>query len=197
MDLEDINNLDFANIGSAPPVVRWVLIAVMGVAVLVGGFFLHTQEQIENLERSEIKEEDLKSTYDSLAAKAANLALYQAQMKEMKAAFDVMLRQLPKKAEVEELLVDISQAGLAAGLEFELFKPGKEDEEEFSNLPIEIKVTGKFHEFGEFVSSAAALPRIVTLHDAVINGERLGASDRLSMALTARIYHYREVESDQ
>ena len=196
MTLDDINNIDFSNLGSAPAVVKVILALLLGVAVLAGGYFLHTEEQTIMLDRAVTKEADLKSTYEGLAAKAANLELYQVQMKEMKAAFEVMLRQLPKKAEVEELLVDISQAGLAAGLEFELFKPGLGDNSEFSNLPIEMRVTGKYHEFGEFVSSAAALPRIVTLHNASINsGANLEAD--LSMSLTAKIYHYQEAEGNE
>jgi len=196
MTLDDINNIDFNNIGSAPIAIKAILAVLLGVAVLAGGYFLHTEEQIITLDKSATKEADLKSTYEGLAAKAANLELYQVQMKEMKAAFDVMLRQLPKKAEVEELLVDISQAGLAAGLEFVLFKPGVGDNSEFSNLPIEMKVTGKYHEFGEFVSSAAALPRIVTLHNAAISsGPKLDSN--LSMSLTAKIYHYQEAEGNE
>jgi type IV pilus assembly protein PilO len=196
MTLDDINNIDFNNLGSAPVVVKLFFALLLGVAVLAGGYFLHTEDQTIALDKAVTKEVDLKSTYEGLAAKAANLELYQVQMKEMKAAFEVMLRQLPKKAEVEELLVDISQAGLAAGLEFELFKPGVGDNSEFSNLPIEMKVTGKYHEFGEFVSSAAALPRIVTLHNAAISsGSSLDAD--LSMSLTARIYHYQEAEDSE
>jgi len=191
MTVDDINNLDFTNLGNAPTVVKVVLAVVLGAVTLAAGYFLHTEEQIKSLDSAVVKEVDLKTTYEALAAKAANLELYQVQMKEMKVAFDVMLRQLPKKAEVEELLVDISQAGLAAGLEFELFKPGRGDASEFSNLPIEMKVTGKYHEFGEFVSAAAALPRIVTLHDASVGGQNAANGD-LSMSLTARIYHYQE-----
>jgi len=196
MDLAELNNLDFTNIGSAPPVVKGFLAAVVAAAVLAAGYFLDTEDQIIALDAATVKEADLKKTYEGLAAKAANLELYREQMKEMKAAFEVMLRQLPKKAEVEELLVDISQAGLAAGLEFELFKPGREEVAEFSNLPIEMKVTGKYHEFGEFVSSAAALPRIVTLHNANVSGGGKNDTD-LSMSLTARIYHYQEEEGQK
>lgn len=196
MTLDDINNLDFSNLGSAPGPVKVILALLLGIAVLAGGYFLHTEEQILTLDKAVSKEADLKSTYEGLAAKAANLELYQVQMKEMKAAFEVMLRQLPKKAEVEELLVDISQAGLAVGLEFELFKPGVGDNSEFSNLPIEMKVTGKYHEFGEFVSAAAALPRIVTLHNASITSGPKTDED-LKMALTAKIYHYQEAEGNE
>ena len=196
MDLAELNNLDFSNIGSAPPIVKGVLAALVAAAVLVAGYFLDTEDQIIALDAATAKEMDLKKTYEGLAAKAANLELYREQMKEMKAAFEVMLRQLPKKAEVEELLVDISQAGLAAGLEFELFKPGREEVAEFSNLPIQMKVSGKYHEFGEFVSSAAALPRIVTLHNAQVTGG--GSKDaQLNMSLTARIYHYQEEGGQQ
>ena len=196
MTLDDINNIDFNNLGSAPIAVKVILALLLGAAVLAGGYFLHTEDQIITLDKAATKEVDLKRTYEGLAAKAANLELYQVQMKEMKAAFEVMLRQLPKKAEVEELLVDISQAGLAAGLEFELFKPGIGDNSEFSNLPIEMKVTGKYHEFGEFVSSAAALPRIVTLHNASITSGADPDAD-LTMSLTAKIYHYKEAEGNE
>jgi len=94
MNMDDINNLDFSNIGSAPTVVKVVLAALLGIAVLVAGYFLHTEDQIKALDRVVAKEIDLKSTYEGLAAKAANLELYQVQMKEMKVAFEVMLRQL-------------------------------------------------------------------------------------------------------
>ena len=129
------------------------------------------------------------------AHQAANLPAYRAQMEEMKRSFGTMLRQLPSKTEVAELLVDISQTGLESGLEFELFKPEKEKPAEFyAELPIKIKVTGRYHQFGQFVSDVAALSRIVTLHDFTIAPLKVQGKepDALTMEVTAKTYRYLE-----
>ena len=118
------------------------------------------------LQKAEATEVELRSTFEVKAKKAANLEAYEQQLAEMTESFGAMLRQLPNKTEVADLLVDISQSGLASGLEFELFKPQNEIPKEFyAELPISIRVKGNYHEFGSFVSSVAALPRIVTVHD--------------------------------
>jgi type IV pilus assembly protein PilO len=120
------------------------------------------------------------------------LAAYEQQLEEMRESFGAMLRQLPNKTEVAELLVDISQTGLASGLEFELFKPQNEIPQEFyAELPISIRVKGDYHEFGNFVSGVAALPRIVTVHDVDITQ---GKDGELTMDLLAKTYRYMDEE---
>jgi type IV pilus assembly protein PilO len=193
MNLEDLNNLDFNNIGNWPPAAKGALIAVIVAAVLFLGYWFDVKEQIASLERAEKREQELKSTFEVKARKAANLEAYEQQLAEMRESFGAMLRQLPDKTEVAELLVDISQTGLASGLEFELFKPqGEVPKEFYAELPISIKVNGTYHEFGTFVSGVAALPRIVTVHDIIIQPGKEGGD--LSMEMLAKTYRYLDEE---
>lgn len=186
----DLNNLDFSNLGAWPTGVKIALIIIVCAGVAVGGFFLDTQNQIEALERAEKKEVTFKQEFENKQAKAVNLEAYKQQLKEIEESFGAMLRQLPSKTEVEGLLVDISQTGLASGIEFELFKPeGERFIEFYAELPISMKMTGTYHEFGSFVSGVAALPRIVTLHDITISGGK-GKDSRLTMSVTAKTYRY-------
>ncbi len=185
----DLNNLDFNNVGAWPVPVKAGLIVVVCILILVAGYFLDIKGQLENLERARAQEAKLKQEFERKQAKAANLEKYKAQLEEMKKSFGTMLRQLPSKTEVEDLLVDISQTGLAAGVEFQLFQPGQERQIEFyAELPIKMKMTGTYHQFGRFVSGIAALPRIVTLHD--INITRDKKSGKLVMEVTAKTYRY-------
>jgi len=187
----DLNNLDFSNIGSWPLLVKGAIIAVVAVAVLAAGYFFDVQAQQENLDRIISEENRLKSDFEVKQAKAANLEAYKAQMVEMKDSFGAMIRQLPSKTEVEDLLVDISQTGLASGIEFLLFKPLKERHIEFyAELPITLKMTGTYHQFGEFVSGIAALPRIVTLENISIKRASGKKKDTLTMNVTAKTYRY-------
>jgi len=186
----DLNNLDFSNLGAWPVGVKIALIIVACAGVATAGFFLDTQNQIEALERAEKKEVTLKQEFENKQAKAVNLEAYKQQLKEIEESFGAMLRQLPSKTEVEGLLVDISQTGLASGIEFDLFKPeGERFIEFYAELPITMKMTGTYHEFGSFVSGVAALPRIVTLHDITISGGK-DKDSRLSMSVTAKTYRY-------
>lgn len=188
MKLGDINNLDFNNIGSWPAAARAILIGILIVVVLFLGYWFDVKDQMVRLDQARQKEAELKVTFEGKARKAANLAAYEQQLDEMRESFGAMLRQLPNKTEVAELLVDISQTGLASGLEFELFKPLDEIPRDFyAELPISIKVKGGYHEFGSFVSGLAALPRIVTVHDINIAPQE-GAM--LTMELTAKTYRY-------
>lgn len=186
----DLNNLDFSNIGSWPLVVKGVLIAIVAIGVLVLGYFVDIQAQQENLDRITNEENRLKEDFEVKQAKAANLDAYKAQMVEMEDSFGAMIRQLPSKTEVEDLLVDISQTGLASGIEFQLFKPLSEKHIEFyAELPITLKMSGTYHQFGEFVSGIAALPRIVTLENISIIGGK-GKKINLTMDVTAKTYRY-------
>lgn len=200
MNLQELRNLDLQNIGSWPVAARAVAVVAVAVLVLFLGYWFDTRDQLDRLERLRHKETELKRTFERKAAKAANLEAYKKQLEEIRQTFGTMLRQLPSRTEVAGLLVDISQTGLAAGLEFELFKPLSEVPKEFyAELPISIRVRGTFHEFGSFVSGVAALPRIVTLHDfqvLPVGGQqaqqRAGEPPELVMNITAKTYRYLE-----
>ena len=187
MTLDELQNLDPQNIGAWPLPVRIVVIAVVCAAVGYGTWHYDVQPQLLALEKVEKEEITLKDTFEVKQRKAVNLNALKVQLAEMKQSFGDMIRQLPDKTEVAGLIVDISQTGLAAGLEFELFKPGKEKPAEFySELPISIKVVGEYHQLGEFVSGIAALPRIVTTHDISIS--KKGDKGKLVMNATAKTY---------
>lgn len=188
----DLNDLDLSTIGSWPIVAKGIIIAVVAIAVLVAGYFLDIQAQQDDLARVTSEEKTLKEDFEIKQAKAANLDAYKAQMVEMEDSFGAMIRQLPSKTEVEDLLVDISQTGLASGIEFQLFKPLAEKHIEFyAELPITLKMSGTYHQFGEFVSGIAALPRIVTLENISLQGSKgKGKKDMLTMDVTAKTYRY-------
>ncbi len=192
MNLSDLNDLDLSNVANWPLPARMGLIGVVFVSVLGLGYWFDTKDQGIRLEKAEQKETELRQTFEARASKAANLAAYEQQLEEMKASFGAMLRQLPNKTEVAELLVDISQTGLAAGLEFELFKPQDEVPKEFyAELPISIRVKGDYHEFGSFISGVATLPRIVTVHNINMTPNDNG---KLTMDILAKTYRYLDEE---
>ncbi len=199
MNLNELNELDFGNIGVWPLPVKVVLVILVCILVGVGGYYLDIEEQLNKLTKIEKNEVELRRTFEVKQAKAANLDAYRKQLEEMKQSFGAMLRQLPNKTEVADLLVDVSQTGLAAGLEFELFKPESEVPREFyAELPIQLKVTGQYHEFGEFISGLAALPRIVTIHDIRIKERIKNKSGKLlALEATAKTYRYLDDEEVQ
>jgi len=191
MTLDDLNNLDPQNIGAWPLPIRIVVIAVVCAGIGYATFHYDVNPQFDALEKVEKEEITLKESFEFKQKKAANLQALKEQLAEMKQSFGDMIRQLPDKTEVAGLIVDISQTGLAAGLEFKLFKPGKEKPAEFySELPISIQVVGEYHQLGEFVSGIAALPRIVTTHDiSIVKGKAAdGKSGKLTMVATAKTY---------
>ncbi len=195
MRLEDLNNLDFQNIGGWPLPIKAVAILLVCAVLGFVAFQYDIKPQRLTLAKKETQEQELRSTFESKQKKAANLEALKLQMAEIQQSFGDMLRQLPNKTEVAGLLVDISQTGLSAGLEFELFKPGKENPSEFyAELPIQISVTGDYHEFGEFVSGVASLPRIVTTHDIKIAKVTTKGVDTLKMDATAKTYRALEEE---
>lgn len=190
--VEQLQNLDPNNIGNWPLPFRALIVIIVFVAVLVAGYYLDTQKQREDLARAQNVEQNLRKDFEKKQAKAANLAAYKAQMVEMEESFGTMLRQLPSKTEVADMLVDITQTGLASGLEFRLFKPmGEIPKDFYAELPISIEVSGTYHNLGKFVSGMAALPRIVTLHDINIQAEKGGM---LSMSATGKTYRYLDDE---
>src|SRR6185437_5445843 len=157
-------------------------------------YFAVWQNQMPLLQQREDQEQALRTEFRTKHSKAVNLSLYKQQLADIERSFGAMLRQLPSKTEVPNLLVDISQTGLAAALQEKLFQPGQEVKKDFyAELPIKIQLTGSYHEFGQFVSGIAALPRIVTLHDVAItpvDKEKGAGTDRLQLELTAKTYRY-------
>jgi type IV pilus assembly protein PilO len=190
MDLSSLNDLDFNESGEWPIAIKAIAIALICVLVWLGGYYYLIKDKEVALAAAEAKEETLKQTYDIKYAKAVNLEAYKKQMKEMKVAFASMLQQLPRKSEVADLLIDISRSGLVNGLEFELFRPeGERPIDFYAELPISMTVTGTFHQFGEFVSAVAALPRIVTMHNLTLSPIENG-SETMTMNITAKTYRY-------
>lgn len=196
----DINELDLNNIGSWPPVAKGVVLLLVFALVLAGGWYFDWQDQMTTLDSARTQETQLKRTFEMKQKRAANLEAYERQLAEMRSSFGAMLRQLPSKKEVAQLLVDISQTGLSSGLEFELFKPQPEIKREFyAELPVKIKVKGTYNQFGKFVSGIANLPRIVTLDSISIEPYKKGkkganqdGTTELTMNITARTYWYLE-----
>jgi type IV pilus assembly protein PilO len=194
---EQLRTLDPRAPGRWPFAIRAgtvVLCFVVLSAVCV--YFFVWQSQRPELQSLEDTEQSLRGDLQSKHAKATNLAVYKQQLEDIEKSFGAMLRQLPSKTEVDNLLVDISQTGLAAALDEKLFQPQPEVKKDFyAERPIKIRLTGSYHQFGTFVSGIAALPRIVTLHDVEI-GPVTGttAYDQLQMDLTAKTYRYLDDE---
>ena len=202
-ELQNIDAEDFKRIGTAPVVLRGLLVLGACAAVIAAMAQFMIRPQFDKLERVQAKETGLRAKFDSEQAKAANRSAYVEQLEEMNKTFNVMLRQLPNKTDIESLLVDLSQTSVAAGLEVRFFKPEDEIPREFyAEYPIRISVTGQYHQFGQFVSGLAALPRIVTLDDININDTGGGGNGRatrdtrsgarLKMDLMATTYRYLE-----
>jgi len=198
--LEQLRNLDPNDPGRWPLGVRVGTVVLLFVLAAAAGYwyFAWKAKRPELLE-ARAKETELWGTLESKARKAANLQAYKDQLAEMEKSFGAMLRQLPNKTEVPNLLVDISQTGLAAGLEEKLFQPQGENRKDFyAELPITIRLTGNYHEMGNFASGIAALPRIVTLHDVEIVPAGRDARDAgpggLTLNVTAKTYRYLDEE---
>lgn len=198
--LDQLKSLDPKDPGRWPIAVRAISVAlIFAVCAGFAWYLLVWNEDRPLLQKAEADELDLRAQFENKQQRAANLDAYKAQLAEMERTFGAMLRQLPGKTEVPNLLVDISQTGLAAGLQEKLFQPGSEKSNGFyAELPIKIKLVGSYHQFGAFVSGIAALPRIVTLHDIQITpaGEK-GSYDVLTMDVTAKTYRYIDDESSR
>ncbi len=191
--LDQLQSLDTSDIGRWPLVFRALFVGLFFfVIVIAGSYFLVYEKQMPRLERAQTEEQELRSSFESKQRKAANFSAYRDQLAEIERSFGTMLRQLPGKTEIPNLLVDISQTGLAAGLQEDLFQPMDENFKEFyAEKPIKIRLRGNYHEFGQFVSDVAALPRIVTLHDVEISGQGGDADfDDLVLNVTAKTYRY-------
>ncbi|MEI6412821.1 MAG: type 4a pilus biogenesis protein PilO [Pseudomonadota bacterium] len=197
----DIKDLDPNDIGGWPLPVRILILLIL--VALVGGalYYFDTEDQLNRVDELQRKEQSLRRELMDKQTKASSLEAYKQQLQEMKETFGVMLRQLPNESQVADLLVDVSQTGLASGLEFELFQPQAENKKEFyAELPIQIAVNGSYMEFGTFVSGLAALPRIVTIHEiqlAPVGDEKSKKGDyrKLRMSAIAKTYRYLDTDT--
>jgi type IV pilus assembly protein PilO len=197
----DLKALDINSIGSWPLPLRLIALLLLYVGLCVGGYFGVINESLNVLAAKELDEQTLREDFVTKQRRAANLDAYKQQLAEMQDLFGNLLRQLPGKTEVESVLTDITQAGLSAGLVSELFRPRNESPKEFyAELPIDMRVSGEFHQLGLFASKVAQLPRIVTLHDIKItaakadNTKSSTASPRLMLDLSAKTYRYLDQE---
>ena len=190
---EELQSLDFNDIGRWPFVYRAAAVALAGTVATIAGIYLFVyEEKMPLLEKAESEERELRVVFEEKQRKAANFNVYQEQLAEIERSFGAMLQQLPGKTEIPNLLVDISQTGLGAGLQEKLFQPMAELRKDFyAEKPIQIKLDGSYHEFGNFVSDIAALPRIVTLHNIEIRSvDKKGGYDNLVLNVTAKTYRY-------
>jgi type IV pilus assembly protein PilO len=192
--VDELRNLDTNDPGRWPLPFRVGAVALVFVAVVAVGIYMFViKDEVPLLERAQLTEVDLRTQFEDKQRKAANFDAYRAQLADIERDFGAMLRQLPGQTEVPSLLVDISQTGLGAGLEEQLFQPTGEIQKDFyAELPIKLRYTGSYHELGNFVSGIAALPRIVTLHDISIRPQTgaNAAPDELTLDVTAKTYRY-------
>lgn len=197
--IEELQSLDVNDIGRWPLVFRAAVIALVFVAVAFAGiWFTIVKDKAPLLQRAEAEEQALRVTFENKQRKAANYDAYKAQLAQIEQSFGTMLRQLPGETEIPSLIVDISQTGLAAGLQEKLFQPQAEIPRDFyAEKPIKIQLSGGYHAMANFVSGIAALPRIVTLHDINITSEQQGSFDSLSLEVTAKTYRYIEEADPQ
>ena len=186
---EDFKHLNPQDPGTWPAIPKLVALLIILGAIPTAGYFFDTQTQLETLERGRGEEAKLKTEYLDKKKQAINLDLHRQQLREIDTQFGALLRQLPNRSQMDALLVDINQAGLGRGLQFELFKPAPaETQREFyAELPISVRVIGTYHDMGAFASDVGQLSRIVTLNDVNIQAQKDGA---LTMDATARTFRY-------
>ncbi|HEY2590573.1 MAG TPA: type 4a pilus biogenesis protein PilO [Steroidobacteraceae bacterium] len=190
--IEELRSLDPRDPGRWPLPVRAGAVTLW-LAVLTGclTYMFVWQNEKPQLDHFQQEEETLRTEFKTKHAKAVNLQVYKQQLQDIERSFGALLRQLPGKTEVPNLLVDISQTGLAAGLQQKLFQQGPEMKKDFyAEQSFKLRFTGSFHQFGQFVSGIAALPRIVTLHDIDIKPNAKDGYDDLSLDVTAKTYRY-------
>ena len=197
--VEELQSLDINDVGRWPLVFRAAVIFI--AFVVVAGFGIYwtiIQDKAPQLQRAQDDEATLRVTFENKQRKAANYDSYKSQLSEIEQSFGTMLRQLPGETEIPSLIVDVSQTGLASGLQEKLFQPQPEIPKDFyAEKPIKIRLSGGYHEIANFVSGVAALPRIVTLHNINITPEDRDDFDNLSIEVTAQTYRYLDEEADR
>lgn len=198
INLNDLDIDDLKKIGTAPLPVKIAIIVILCIGLAVASYFMLTTKQKAELDKVIAEEQQLRKIFTGKQAKAANLEAYKQQLDEMRTSFGTLLRQLPNETEIETLLTDISQTGISSGLEIDLFQPeGLRPKEFYSEYPIKLKVTGRYHEFAEFISGVAALPRIVTVQDIAIAPSDPKGGVKLTMELTAITYQYLDETAEE
>lgn len=186
---EELQHLDPNDPSKWPTPILAIALVLLFILILGGGYYFIWGDQLQNLENVRTEEQTLKDTYLVKKRSAVNLPLLKQQLEEIEQSLTDLLRQLPDKSEMEALLVDINQAGLGRGLQFELFKPAENEtiNEFYAELPVTLKITGKYHDIGAFASDVALLPRIVTLNDISIVP---GSGDLLVLDAVAKTFRY-------
>ena len=192
---DDFRNLNEQDVGTWPLAPRLATLVGLFILILVGGWWFLWNEQLETLTAREQEEVKLKDEFIAKKTQAANLDLYRQQLNEIDRSFGALLRQLPSKSEVEALLVEVNQSGMGRGLQFELFKPNQEIVKDFyAELPINVKLTGQYHDFGAFAADIARLSRIVTLNNISITGSAQAKDGALAMEAVAKTFRYLDEE---
>lgn len=191
--LIELRQLDINNAGNWPVAFKVSAMVILFIVIMVAGYFFIWEEQIKTLENAQAQEETLKTTYLTKKRSAVNLSALRQQLKDIEHSLSALLKQLPDKSEMEALLVDINQAGLGRGLQFELFKPAVNETINafYAELPISVRVIGGYHDIGAFASDVAQLPRIVTLNDISIAP---GNDGKLVLDATAKTFRYLDEE---
>lgn len=191
--LDQFKNLNTRDPGAWPPLPKAMLLVGLLVGIIAVGYFLDWQEQMDSLEAGRQQEEKLKTEYVAKAQQAINLDLYRQQLREIDSSFGALLRQLPNRSQMDALLVDINQAGLGRGLQFELFRPAPAEtrREFYAELPVTLRLNGTYHDMGQFASDIGQLSRIVTLNDIGLIASKDGS---LVMDVTAKTFRYLDDE---
>ena len=196
--LNEFRNTDFSDLGSAAVSVRYTLLGLLLLALLAAGSYLLISDKWDELKQTEQAEFGLRADFEAKQQKAANLAAYEQQLAEMQDLLQTMFRQLPGKTEMDKLLVDISQTALAAGIDVQLFEPLNEELKDFyAERPISVRMLGDYHQFGDFVSGVASLPRVVilTMHDISLRLASQSVGDgRLILEGQVKTYRYIDEE---
>ena len=192
MTLDEIRRLNIRDAGNWPLLPKVVVLVAIFLAIVVAGLFLDWKDQWEALGKAEQVEVGLKTQYTEKKKRAINFDLYVQQLNEVEQSFGALVKQLPNRSEIDALLTDVNQAGLGRGLQFELFKPAAQERmaDFYAELPINIKITGNYHDMGAFASDIAQLPRIVTLNDVTISSDK----GNLSMEAVAKTFRYLDEE---
>jgi type IV pilus assembly protein PilO len=192
MTLDDFRRLNFREVGNWPLVAKVIMLTLLVLFIVALGAFLDWKDQWEALQAAQQEEVRLKEQYTQKKAKAINYDLYVQQLAEVEQSFGALVKQLPNKSEIDALLTDINQAGLGRGLVFNLFRPAPQEKmaDFYAELPINIKITGNYHDIGAFASDVAALPRIVTLNDVAIANDK----GTLTMDAVAKTFRYLDEE---
>lgn len=189
---DDFRNLNPNDPGAWPMAPKIVLLLVLFIAILAGGWWFLWNDQLTELESKQLEEEKLKQEYLNKKKQAVNLDLYTQQLAEIDRSFGALLKQLPNKSEIEALLIEVNQAGLGRGLQFDLFKPGQEQIRDFyAESPVTVKINGSYHDFGAFAADIAKLPRIVTLNNISIASS---SSGQLTLDALVKTFRYLDEE---